>query len=459
MTKNDPLNVRPVAGPVSEGLHDDQIFGTARSQTDVFTEVEESGSFNAAYFAINGAVGDVDGDAVAGTLQWLTAPSSTISNGMTRRDFVTLASAATVPALFAPQASGMTAPGTAPVPRTSTDLGPYDFIIAEGHRDIYEFNDRFDLGEQSPLRDSMLPRYLEGGMNVIIMPVGGTAPRMRRGNQKMLEGTLQTLDMIHREIEKTDGRAGVILSKDDIPTKPDRDKVWFFLDMEGAEPIQIDPESEFQRDMRMALVRSFYRMGVRGIQLTHNERNYLADGIQMEGRGAGKLTPFGVEVIQEMNRLGMMVGVSHLSDASLFHAAEVTTSPLVSTHTNINPFVDAPRQHHDEEVKAIARTGGVIGIRYILEGGIQTPYELLVDEIDHLSDLVGVEHTGVGWLGHDVGDPRGGPHSGHTEVELQTFYQHWDRFIQLLSLRSYTDEQIGLVVGGNFLRVWRRILK
>src|SRR5690606_3936884 len=138
--------------------------------------------------------------------------------------------------------------------------------------------------------------------------------------------------------------------------------------------------------MRMALVRSFYRMGVRGIQLTHNERNYLADGIGMEGRGAGKLTPFGIEVIQEMNRLGMMVGVSHLADTALYHAAEVTTAPLVSTHTNINPYVDTPRQHHDEEIKAIAGTGGLIGIRYILSGGVHTPYELLADEIDHISD-------------------------------------------------------------------------
>jgi membrane dipeptidase len=336
---------------------------------------------------------------------------------------------------------------------------PYDLVLVEGHRDIYEFNDRFGSGETSPLVDSMLPRYLAGGMDVIIMPVGGTHPALRGGNHKMLEGTLQVLDMIIREIDKTGGRAGIIKSKNDLPLSPDRNKVWFFLDMEGAEPIQINPESGFVPDRRMALLRNFYRMGVRGIQITHNERNYLADGIAMEGKGASGLTPFGVEVVQEMNRLGMMIGVSHLAEAGIQHVAEISNSPVVSTHTNIRPVVDTPRQHSETAVKAIASTGGLIGIRYINAGGIHTPYKLLVDEIDHISDLVGVQHTGVGWYGHDIGDPRGGPGSPNaTQTEMQTMYEQRDSFIQLLSHRGYSDEHIGFIVGGNFIRIWNEIL-
>jgi len=343
---------------------------------------------------------------------------------------------------------------------SQTQKTPYDYILVEGHRDIYEFNDRFGAGESSPLAESMLPRYMEGGLDVIIMPVGGTHPALRGGNHKMLEGTLQTLDMIIREIEKTGGRAGIIRNKEDIPTLPNRNKVWFFLDMEGAEPIQINPESGFVPDRRLALLRSFYRMGVRGIQLTHNERNYLADGIAMEGRGASGLTPFGIEVVEEMNRLGMMVGVSHMAEAGILQVAELSNSPIVSTHTNIRPFVDTPRQHTDTAVKAIASTGGVVGIRYINAGGVHTPYELLVDEIDHISDLVGVQHTGVGWYGHDIGDPRGGAQSANaTETELQTMYEQRDSFIQLLSKRRYSDEHIGMILGGNFIRIWNEILK
>lgn len=370
-------------------------------------------------------------------------------SNISRRKFLTKASVLAAGTVMAANAY-------ARVPARATK-GPYDFIIVEGHRDIYEFNDRFAAGEASPLADSMLPRYLDGGINVVIMPVGGTHPALRMGNHNMLEGTLQTLDMILREIEKTNGKAAVIKTRADVPATADRKRVLFFLDMEGAEPIQINPESGFIRDRRMALLRDFYRMGVRGIQLTHNERNYLADGMAMEGKGAGKLSDFGIEVVQEMNRLGMMVGVSHMAEAGILQVAEISAAPIASTHTNIRPYVDTPRQHTDVAVKAIARTGGLVGIRYILEGGIHTPYELLINEIDHISDLAGVEHTGVGWYGHDVGDPRGGP--GHTDVEMQTMYDQRDRFIQMLSDRGYSDHQIAMVVGGNFLRIWNEILK
>lgn len=373
---------------------------------------------------------------------------------VTRRHF--LERSASVAAVAAMAGSRALSAQQAPARTTKT---PYDFILVEGHRDIYEFNDRFRAGETSPLVESMLPRYLEGGISVVIMPVGGTHPELRAGNHKMLEGTLQTLDMIRHEIDKTGGRAAVITSKADIPTKPDRNRVLFFLDMEGAEPIQFDPESGFSRETRLALVRDFYRMGVRGIQLTHNERNYLADGIAMDERGAGKLTPFGIDVIEEMNRLGMMVGVSHLSEAGILHAAEVSKAPIVSTHTNIRPFVDTTRQHPPAAVKAIASTGGVIGVRYILTRSQHVPYKVLIDQIEHMANTIGVEHTGVGWYGHDKGDPRGGPHRGHTEVELQSMYEQRDSFLQGLSQRGFSDEQIGLVLGGNFLRVWRQILK
>ena len=178
----------------------------------------------------------------------------------------------------------------------------------------------------------------------------------------------------------------------------------------------------------------------------------------MEPR-AGGLTPAGVEIIQEMNRLGMMVGVAHLADISLLHAAEVSTAPIVSTHSNINPFVDTTRQHRGPEIRAIASTGGLIGVRYIVTRRPHTPYPLLADEIDHISDLVGIEHVGIGMLGYDKGHPSGGPGPRATEVERMSIYEQWDAFMQLLSSRGYSDDQIGLIVGGNFLRVWNRILK
>lgn len=175
-----------------------------------------------------------------------------------------------------------------------------------------------------------------------------------------------------------------------------------------------------------------------------------------------RLTPFGVAVVKEMNRLGMMVGVSHLSANGVYHVAEISTTPIVSTHQNLERFVKSRPQVEimDEEAKAIAKTGGIVGIRYIV--GV-TPYKMLADEVEYLCNLIGPEHIGVGWLGHDKANPNNREVEGHLSrtysgVEAQTQYEHWDNFIKLLSERGLTDEHIGMILGGNYLRIWRQIL-
>jgi membrane dipeptidase len=200
---------------------------------------------------------------------------------------------------------------------------------------------------------------------------------------------------------------------------------------------------------------------VRGMQLTHNGRNQLGDGRGIDKTGS-RLTPFGVSVIQEMNRLGMMVGVSHLSANGVFHAADVSRQPIVSTHQNLERFVKSRPlvEIMDEEAKAIAQTGGIVGIRYIVN---VTPYQLLADEIEYLAKLVGVEHIGIGWLGHDRANPSGREVEGHTTrtytgVEAQTMREHWVDFIKMLSERGFTDEHLGLILGGNYARIWKQIL-
>jgi len=340
---------------------------------------------------------------------------------------------------------------------------PQEYIIVEGHRDIWEFNDRFalnDRSQHSPLRDFLLPRLIEGGVDVVIMPAGGDSVAERGGSDQLLEGSLRVVDMLLMEIEKAGEKASIIKTKADIPIVPLKDHVKFFLDLEGGGSIEIDPEPGYHTDRRLALLRIFFRLGVRGMQLTHQGRNQLGEGVD-EGKMGGRLSRFGVEVVEEMNRLGMMVGVSHLSANGIYHAAEITKKPIASTHTNIQKFINTPRQHSDEELKAIASTGGVIGIRYI-EG--QTSYNLLADEIDYMAELIGIDHIGIGWLGHDVGHPRVGQVPGYTdepppgEVEKQTMYDHWSRFIGILEDRGYDNKEIAKILGGNFLRIWQDIL-
>jgi membrane dipeptidase len=348
--------------------------------------------------------------------------------------------------------------------RAASVKGPHDYLIVEGHRDIWEFNDRFRLtprAKTAPLRDHLLPRLLEGGLDVVIIPAGGDSVAERGGEPRLLEGSLRVVDMLLTEIEKTNGVVSIIKTKSDVPTQPERGRVRIFLDLEGGASIQYqEPEPEFHPDRRLAMLRNFFRLGVRGLQLTHNGRNMLGVGIA-EGKVGTPLSEFGVEVVREMNRLGMMVGVSHLSAAGIDHVTKITTKPVVSTHTNLQRFINTPRQHSDREVKAIASTGGIVGVRYIAG---QTDYEFLADEIDYMVQLVGVEHVGVGWLGHDVGHPRTGmlpelPDAPKfSGVEGETMFQHWSRFIGILNQRGYSEQQMALILGGNYLRIWRDIL-
>jgi membrane dipeptidase len=292
--------------------------------------------------------------------------------------------------------------------------------------------------------------------------VGGDSLDERDDTQEMLAGSLRVFDMILTDIEKSGGKASIIRTKADIPTKPNSGKVQFFLDMEGGGSIQDNqPEPGFVPERSLSLLRQFFRLGMRGLQLTHNGRNQLADGRGVDKEG-GKLSPFGVAVIQEMNRLGMMVGVSHLSSNGVFQAAQVSKAPIVSTHQNLERFVKSRPlvEIMDEEAQAIAKTGGIVGIRYIVNA---TPYKLLADEVEYLARLIGPEHIGVGWLGHDKANPNGREVEGHTTrtysgVEAQTNYEHWDTFIKMLSGRGFTDDQIGMMLGGNYLRVWKQIL-
>ena len=357
---------------------------------------------------------------------------------------------------------------SASIKAAAVSKDPHDYVIVEGHRDIWELTDRLRLrvtSQNSPLSDFLVPRLIEGGESVVILPSGGDSLPERSYIQPVLEGNLRTLDMLLVEIEKTNGKASIIKTKADVPNGPNKGKVQFFLDMEGGEGIGTvcGPEPEFLPGYQLALLRQFFRLGVRGVQLTHNGRNQLGDGVGGDRMG-GKLSPFGVEVVHEMNRLGMMIGVSHLCVNGVLHVAEITKCPIVSTHQNLEEYVNrlyAPVSLVQEEVKAIASTGGIVGMRYIPG---KASYSVIADEFESLAKTVGVEHVGIGWFGEDIGHPKTGyvpgfspPHefTGH---EAESLYTHWSTFIGMLAQRGFTEHDIGLMLGGNYLRVWREVL-
>ena len=286
-----------------------------------------------------------------------------MSGNSTRRDF--LSRAGSLAAAGAIAASLPERPA-----RAAISKGPRDFVIVEGHRDMWELSARTRLpgaDNHTPITTHLLPRMVEAGITVCIAPAGGgDSLDERDGTDDLLEGGMRVLDLYLTEIERSEGVAAIVRTKADIPTGPTPGKVKFFIDMEGTGAIQTNmPEPTFPAERRLALVRQFFRLGVRGMQLTHNGRNQVGDGRGIDVKGS-RLTPFGVAVVQEMNRLGMMVGVSHLSTNGLIHAAEISKTPLVSTHQNLVSYTKSNPQVEitGDEAKIIAKTGGIVGIRY-----------------------------------------------------------------------------------------------
>ncbi len=375
-----------------------------------------------------------------------------------RRHFITRGGAAMAGVAMSKMTGAMNLPFTVP------NKSPYDFVIVQGHYDIWEFNDRLAVEKEeqnSPLRDFLLPRLLEGGISVVVMPAGGEAARHRIMNDQLLAGSMRSTDMLLREIEKTNGKASVLLTKKDIPTKPDRNHVKFFLDFEGGNPLEIDAEPGLHKDQRLSLLRNFFRLGVRGLQLTRDGRNQLGDG-WLEGDG-GKLSKFGIEVVEEMNRLGMLVGVSHVSEHCTLHAAEISKKPIISSHSNPRHFTKTLRDPTDEEIKAVAKTGGLTGIRYL--GEKKTNYDTLAQWIDYMVNLTSVDNVGFAWLGHDAGHPAMGYVPGVTkgpapegEYEKLSKYEQNSRFIETLYKHKYDDQGVAKIMGGNWLRVLREVL-
>jgi hypothetical protein len=177
-----------------------------------------------------------------------------MSERSTRRDFLASSGSLIGAGLLVSSASR---PGKA-----GATKGPHDFVIVEGHRDIWELSGRIRLPEKeqhSPITNFLTPRLIEAGLSVVIMPASGDSLEERDGLQGMFEGAMRVLDMILTDIDKSGGKASIIRTKADVPTKPNVGKVQYFLDIEGGGAIQTDlPEPGFSRERDMALLRQFF---------------------------------------------------------------------------------------------------------------------------------------------------------------------------------------------------------
>ncbi|HNW21914.1 MAG TPA: dipeptidase [Bacteroidales bacterium] len=261
------------------------------------------------------------------------------------------------------------------------------------------------------------------------------------GRAKYLADSM--LMALHRYAREHRQLGAVAYSAADVRTLKKQGKASLLLSIENAYCLGRD----------ISLVEHYYRLGVRMICLTHNGNNCVADAAMDSLETHGGLSPFGYQVIQEMNRLGMIVDVSHASRKTCLQAVQASKTPVMASHSGVYNLKKIPRNLTDEEIIAIASRGGLIQIsigRYFLSNlpKAEVGMEHLLEHINYVVDLVGIDHVGIG------SDFDGG--GGIVGVEDMGKMKAITR---ALLEQGYTEGEIGKLWGGNVLRVMEEVAR
>jgi membrane dipeptidase len=216
-------------------------------------------------------------------------------------------------------------------------------------------------------------------------------------------------------------------------------------------------------------VKQFYQLGQRCAQLTYNSQNLIGSG--STDRVDGGVSDFGAEIIKAMNEVGMLVDVSHCGDRTTLDAIELSPKPIAITHSNCRALNNHPRLKTDEAIQKLAAKGGVMGItgvRMFVKDKEPTTLENIVDHIDHVVKLVGIEHVGIGsdsdLNGYDdmpadqlkqLKESYKASYGFRDKIDIEGFDHPRKTFdlTEALIRRGYSDENIGAILGGNFRRL------
>ena len=357
-------------------------------------------------------------------------------------------------------------------------------IIADTHVDVpYRLDEHYeDVSQATENGDFDYPRALAGGLNAPFMSIYTPAELEQEGGAKAKADAL--IDLVEKMVAGAPDKFAIATSWADVEQQFAQGLISLPLGMENGSPIEGD----------LANVEYFYDRGVRYITLAHSLSNHLSDSSYDTNKPAGGLTGFGREVVVEMNRLGMMVDVSHLSDEAFYDVLEVSSKPVIASHSSARHFTPGfERNMSDEMIEALAANGGVIFVnfgssfvsqaslanwktqdaekeRFMEVEGIadeedarvqahmdafnsENPFpfatlEQVLDHIDHIKSIAGVDAIGLGSDYDGVGDslPEG----------LKDVASYPNLIAGLLA-RGYTEEEVRKILSGNLKRVWQAV--
>jgi membrane dipeptidase len=358
-----------------------------------------------------------------------------------------------------------------------------EMIIVDTHIDVPDMlRERWeDISQRLPDGEFDYPRAKEGGLKAPFMSIFIDAAEEKKGTA--YNSAEELIDMVGKFTRDWPDKFGLAGSVSDVLRIAGEGKIALCMGMENGAPIQGKIEN----------VAHFYSRGIRYITLAHGKDNHIGDSSYDTTRTWHGLSPFGKRVVAEMNRVGIMVDVSHVSDEAFFQVMEISKAPAIASHSSCRFFTPGfERNMSDEMIRLLAKNGGVIQIsfgssfltdayrqkelaaRKLIEAHLATlsltradsagkVYEQnylrdhplgyaditdVVSHITHVVNLVGVDHVGFGSDFDGVGD--------ELPTGLKDVSQYPNLIYHLLKA-GYTDEEVRKISGGNLLRVWREV--
>jgi membrane dipeptidase len=292
-----------------------------------------------------------------------------------------------------------------------------------------------DFNERSEKSHIDFPKMVEGG---ITCQTFGVYTGTKAVVPEACQNALKMIAKFH-EIVETNTSFSVVQKAEDIVAAKKEGRVCGLLSLEGAEPLM--GELDF--------IKIFYKLGVRMMSLCWNWRTPFADGLYAAESGSS-LPELGLDAVELMGELGIVFDVSHLADSVFWSVNDVINGPYIASHSNSRKVCDHPRNLTDEMIVALAEHGGVMGLNYepTFVHKDKATVETLVDHVDHIVELVGPEHVGLG-----------SDYDGivNTPIGLEDITK-LPNFTRELVKRDYSDQEIKAILGGNFLRVFQNIL-
>ena len=313
-------------------------------------------------------------------------------------------------------------------------------------------NEIDDISKRTLKGDFDYPRAVSGGLNVPFFSIYTPASTQLDSTSHKMAVSL--ISMIEDIVTLHSDKFFIVKSTNDIELL-DRERLGIAFGMENGAPIEGD----------LSRVQFYHDKGIRYITLTHSKSNHISDSSYDENyQWEGGLSSFGKELIREMNKVGIMVDISHVSDKAFYESIEISEVPVIASHSSLRHFTPGfERNVSDDMLIKLASKGGVISINFgssfltnkALEyrRNREGPYPFadvtdVVDHIDRVVNLVGIDHVGIGSDYDGVGDTL-----PSNLKDVSTF----PNLISELLTRGYTEEDIEKILSGNIIRVWKEV--